>query len=221
MKNLFSSIFLITFLSSCVSTQTLTLSGSDSLFLKEKTITITHSKKPSFSEVTVGKMFAAILVVPAGVAWIIHDGNKLIRENNVDDPATIISNNLADKLRNNYKSKIVDEKEVMDSGISVEEMSDRYRNSSDYVLDVRTINWSLNYAQYSFDMYHTLYSSKLRLIDVKTKKIVAEGFCPSQTINPQSYNWYTKDNAAALKDVLKNLASYCTSSLGKSVFRFE
>lgn len=220
MKKFFNSIILLVFLSSCVSTQTLTLSSIDSSFLKEKTITITHSKKPSFSEVTVGKMFTAILVVPAGVAWMIHDGNKLIRENNVDDPATIISNNLADKLRNNYKSKIVDEKEVVDIG-SVEEMSDRYRDSSDYVLDVRTINWSLNYAQYSFNTYHILYSSKLRLIDVKTKKIVAEGFCPSQTINPQSYNWYTKDNAAALKDVLKNLASYCTSSLGKSVFRFE
>ncbi len=220
MKKFFNSIILLVFLSSCVSTQTLTLSGSDSSFLKEKTITITHSKKPSFSEVTVGKMFAAIPIVPLGVAWMIHDGNKLIKENNIADPATIISSDLADKIRKNYKSKIVDEKEVVDIG-SVEEMSDRYRDSSDYVLDVRTINWSLNYAQYSFNTYHILYSSKLRLIDVKTKKIVAEGFCPSQTINPQSYNWYTKDNAAALKDVLKNLVSYCTSSLGKSVFRFE
>lgn len=221
MKSLLSSIFLIAFLSSCVSIQTLKLSESDSLVLKEKTITVTHGKKPSFSEVTAGKMFAAVLVMPAGVAWMIHDGNKLIAENNVDDPANIISNELSDKLRKKYKSKIVNEKDVIDGGINFEEISDRYRNSSDYVLDVETINWGLNYAQYRVNTYHTLYSSKLRLIDVKAKKIVAEGFCSSQTVNPQRYNWYTKNNAAALKDVLKNLANYCTSSLGKSVFGFE
>jgi hypothetical protein len=197
------------------------ISSGDSLSLKEKTITITHDKKPSFAEITVGKMLAAIPIVPLGVTWMIHDGNKLIRENNISDPAAIISNDLADKFRKSYKSKIVDEKEVMDTNISVEEMSDRYRNSSDYVLDIRTINWSLNYAQYKTDRYHTLYSSKLRLIDVKAKRIIAEGFCSSQTINPQSYNWFVKDNATALKDVLKNLASFCSASLGKSVLGFE
>jgi hypothetical protein len=84
----------------------------------------------------------------------------------------------------------------------------------DYLLDVRTHNWSFVYFPTDWDTYRVLYHAKLRLIDVKNNQVVAEAFCshePEQSQESLSYDELLNDNARGLTQELHLAAEYCVN----------
>lgn len=60
-----------------------------------------------------------------------------------------------------------------------------------YVIDAKTINWSIGYFPTDWTHYRTIYTAKARLINVQTKDVVAEGFCkhiPESNVNAPTYD---------------------------------
>jgi hypothetical protein len=85
-----------------------------------------------------------------------------------------------------------------------------------YVLDAKTINWSIGYFPTDWTHYRTIYTAKARLINVQTKDVVAEGFCkhiPESNVNAPTYDELIGNQAAGLKSQLKTIARDCINSM--------
>ena len=111
-----------------------------------------------------------------GSIMMIHEGNKIIRENNIDDPAIFIADNLADHLKSKYGVRIIKADQTDNN------------NSADYALDIKTVNWSFGYLPFKIDNFRVLYSSKLRMINLKNSEVIAEGFCADDSSTENKNN---------------------------------
>ena len=95
------------------------------------------------------------------------------------------------------------------------------REIADYVIDVRTLNWELSYVSKDISNYVVVYTSQLKLIDVKNAKVIGENSC---TISP--YNKYPKDGMLAdgakiLKQELIGAADACFNLFKDVIFNIE
>lgn len=224
MKSTLSKFLLISLLSSCVSTKIIPLQKDDSVAMSNKKITVVHNNKPNFSAMTYGNMMLSMFTGGIiGSIKMIRDGNKIINENSVADPAYAISSNLIEALKRDYRVTISDEQVAKDTDVSSSKISREYKNSSDYVLDVKTINWFFGYLPMRVSDYRVIYSSKLRVIDVSSERVIAEGFCakiPDGKDQKEiySYDALLADGAKNLKEELNKAASYCSSLFIEKVF---
>lgn len=174
--------------------------------MKGKTLVVTTSDRPDFAAMTAGKAMFAVV----GAFAMISAGNKLIRENNVEDPAHYIGSELAGFLSqaNALKySSAVKATPTDDIGELIKQS-----DGADYILDVRTINWSFAYFPTDWDNYRVIYSAKLRFYDAKSETLLAEGFCsrvPEQTPESPSRDELLADHASRLKQELQISAEEC------------
>jgi len=182
---------------SCVSTADKALSSSS--VLQNKRVSSTYRDKPAFAAMTPGK--AAFGVI--GAAAMISSGNNIVRSNNVADPADGISKELMTAAIKKSGVKPVGTVKVTDENpASIAKLAP----NADYVLDVRTINWSMVYYPMHLGTYRVIYSAKLRLIDCKTGKVVAEGFharIPERNDQSPGYDDLVDHQAAGLKKELQ------------------
>jgi hypothetical protein len=226
MKNILLSIILLTFLSNCVNTKIVPITADNSASIKGKTIVITHDERPNFAAMTYKNiMISAFTGGIAGAILVTHDGNKIVKENEVEDPAIFIASNLTNDLKLKHNVKIINEsaKKISDS---VSEISNQYHKLADYVLDVRTINWSFGYLSFRINNFRVLYSSQLRLIDTKTAEVVAEGFCSSDSSirdknNIPTYEELLNDRAKLLKEKLNESAIECSKLFKEKVLNLS
>ncbi len=227
MKKNIILIALLSLLSNCVSTKNVPINISDSASIKGKTIVVLHDEKPSFSAMTYGNMMLASFTLGiVGVSSMIHDGNKIVKENEIEDPAMALSDNIAASLKSKYDVKIIDDKTPKEVSGSVSKISDQYRNSADYALDIRTASWILMYVPMKTNHFKILYSSKLKLIDLKISKVVAEGFCFfDSSSNKQdklpTYDELLSDNAKVLKQKLSSATEFCSNSFKNNAFNIQ
>jgi hypothetical protein len=129
---------------------------------------------------------------------------------------------LAKYLRTNFDAKVIDEKiitKISDLG----EVADKYKDSADYILNVKTVNWAIIYLRSNTNHYRVIYSSRLELIDVRTKKIIAESPCyknPSarEAENPPTYDALLYEKAKILKEELVIGANACSDLFERVVF---
>lgn len=203
-------------LTGCVSTRSIPLQRERIATLKGGTITLTKREKPPFSATTAGKaMFGAI----GAVAMIVH-GNKIVEENAIEDPAGYIATALAGELASANAMTVVPTEGVLARGRNPAELARQY-SGADLLLDVQTVNWTFVYFLPDLTRYRVVYSAKLRLIDTKTGKGVAEGFCarvPEKSDDAPSYDELLADQAARLKQELATAADHCISDFRAKVF---
>ena len=138
-----------------------------------------------------------------GAALMISSGNEIVRKNQVEDPANWISDQLASAIAKKHGPALIGKKHITSESPSAiaSECS-----GADYALDVRTINWSFAYFPVNWGTYRVIYSVKLRLIDCKTGKVIAEGFyarVPEKFEQSPSYDGLVNSNAAGLKRELR------------------
>jgi len=206
-------------LTGCVSTKNVQISPQDLKQLKENNVALTTRDKPDFAAMTAGKAMFALV----GAAAMIAAGNDIVEENEINDPANYIRANLADALNESY-------------GFSINENATKKVNSSksakiakvfpesDLILDVETINWSFGYFPTDWDNYRVLYSAKLRLIETKTKNIVAEGFCssvPKEDNTAPSHDELLANKAERLKQELRIAADKCIGEFKSNIFSIQ
>jgi len=217
MKKIILSLLTLALLSNCVSTKLVPL-PADFSSVKNKTILAQVGEKPGFADITFSQMLSSELLTGGllGPAIMIHSGNKIIEENEVEDPASLILANLSKDLEKNYDSTIInlgvgDKKE--------ESLSKEYPNAN-YLLDVKTVNWTISYLPVMVNKFRLIYSTKLTLTDIKTSQIVAEGFC--SRIPPIKNSFPTHDQLLAnkaqlLKNELTKSADDCSKVLREAV----
>ena len=192
----------------CVSVQQIPMNPSSADTIKDKEIALSQRAKPDFAASTPAKaMFAMI-----GATAMISEGNELIRKNAIEDPAVYIAHTLADDLHGRYNTRL-SPKGVAVAGDDVADLV-KNANGSDLVLDIRTLNWSFVYFPLSLGKYRVIYSARLRLVDAKSGRILAEGGCyrvPEHTAHSPTYDELVANSAARLKQELRTAADFCVS----------
>lgn len=212
----------LTFLTSCVSNKISTLNLTDSVSMKGKTLAVIHEEKPSFIAMTSTNMIIASLsggILGSGI--MIYQGNKIVKNNQIEDPAYFISNNLSKDLQSKYGIKIID-KGLEKKTNNVSKIAKQYENVADYVLDVSTIGWGIIYKRFQLNSYVVSYGSKLRLIDVRNAKVIAESPCAKnfsqrEISNPPTYKELLADNAKIIKEELIIGAEACSKLFKETI----
>jgi hypothetical protein len=192
----------------CASVQQIPMNPSSAETLKHKEIALSERAKPDFAATTPSR--GAFGMIGAGVT--ISEGNKLIREHGIEDPALYIGKALAWDLQDRYHTRL-SPKGAPTASDEVDEVV-KNANGADLVLDVRTLNWSFVYYPTSWGKYRVIYSARLRLVDVKNGTVLAEGGCarvPAQSDGAPSYGELIANSAARLKQELRIAAEHCIS----------
>ncbi|MFZ6801821.1 hypothetical protein [Undibacterium sp. Di24W] len=219
MNRLLTLIIGLMILSGCTTIRKQALDANNAAALKDQTIAITTYPKPDFAAMTPVK--AALGMIGAFAA--ISDGNQLIEKYKVGDPALIVSNDLATALENRLGVKrITTPLSATDDDVS--KIAALASPSSQYVLDVKTFLWSMNYFATDWTHYRIFFTARARLINANTKAVVAEGFCkhiPESNTNAPTYDELMANDGARLKLEQKNAANSCVDTLQNEMFAFS
>lgn len=208
--------FACVLLGACASTQNLAVSSDTLSSMQGKSLVLVQRESPSFVAMTSGKgMFAVAGVGAAAVA-----GNKMVKENEIVDPAMTISRSLAQGLANEYGVTVKGETETAPSD-SIDKIVDM-ASESDYALDVATHGWSYIYNGFSFGDYFVGYSSKLRLIEVSSGQVISSGLCAYDAKkagkSPVSHETLLSNNAAYIKSELAEATNLCVEEFAANLF---
>jgi hypothetical protein len=192
----------------CVSVQQIPMSASSAEAVKDKEIALSQRARPDFAASTPAKAVFGMI----GAAAMISEGNKLVKENGIEDPALHIAQTLVAELQGRYNTRL----SPKGAPVASDDVADLVKNAngSDVVLDVRTINWSFVYFPLSLGKYRVIYSARLRLVDAKSGRVLAEGGChrvPEQTAQSPTYGELLANSAARLKQELRTAADFCIS----------
>jgi hypothetical protein len=179
------------------------------------TVTVSARKKPDFGAMTAGKAAFGLI----GAAAMIKAGNDIVEENGVEDPAAYIGAELAKSLTESLGVQFVENGGKLAESGEAGDLAKVYDNAH-LLLDVQTINWSFVYFPTDWNSYRVIYSAKLRLVDTRTGKLQAEGFCarvPEKSAGSPSRDQLLADHAALLKSELKVAADYCIGQFKANV----
>ena len=217
MKKFFNSIVLLIFLSSCVSTKVINLSPDEANNFRGKTIAVVPRDK---STMTLKTPFHTAMLGGALVAFhMIYKGNQIVKENGVEDPSILLAQKLQGDLAKDYNLKIVTNSDAKKADTyDVNKISDLYRGIADYALDARTLSWELSYVGGDISNYVIVYSSQLKLIDVKNAKVVGENSCKYTPYNKYRKDAMLADGAKILKQELSEAANACSNLFKDLIF---
>lgn len=216
-------IIIISSLASCVSTKNVPLNAENANSLKNKKLVIVRSEKPDFAAMTYGNMMiAAFTGGILGYVKVTKDGNKIVKENSIEDPSIEMTQNLANYIGSLHKIEIIKQETAKEIDYYDEEkIAKEYKGIANYALDIRTINWSFGYLPMRINSHRVIYSSKLRLIDTENSKIIAEGFCariPDGSGYYPTYDELLANSAKIIKEELNKSAAYCIDMFKEKVF---
>jgi hypothetical protein len=192
----------------CVSVQQIPMDASSAQTLRGKEVALAERKAPDFTAMTADKAAFGMI----GAVAMTSAGNELVKRHGIEDPAVHIGETLAAELGSRYSIR----RSPKGAPILTDEAADlaKAASSSDIALDVRTLGWAFAYFPTSWARYRVIYNARLRLVDTKSGKVLAEGLCsrvPVQTPESPSYEQLLADNAARLKQELRAAADYCVS----------
>jgi hypothetical protein len=215
MQNFFLAISIALVVSGCASVNIQPIDIKSVAALKNQSLSHTTREKPSFTAFTAGKAVFGML----GGALMISEGNKIVKENDVPDPANSIAVGLAKALGEKYGTKFSGNTVIVTTD-EAEQIADVSKASAKFVLDVETVNWSFIYFPTNWARYRVIYTARARLIDTEAKKVVAEGFCnriPQPDANAPTYDELVANSAAGLKSELSLATEECINSFRKEM----
>ncbi len=198
----------------CASTETVRLADNPGASLTGKQVHSTREAPPSFLALTA--THGAFAVV--GVAAAASDGDTLVAETGIEDPAPMIEDAIARHLRSRYgvagtgRPLMFDEDKPDDlAGWA------RQNNVRDLVIDVETNGWGFNYQGFNFSSYTVGYSALFRLIDPATGDVLAQHFCSGASHDdPEgapSHDDLLANDSALIKTLLAERAQVCIEEI--------
>ncbi|WP_288131759.1 hypothetical protein [Microbulbifer sp.] len=203
----------------CAGVKTVPLSEESIPMIEGRAISGSFAnEKPSFAAMTAGKgAFGAL-----GAVAMISAGNKLIAENDVEDPAGYIYDALSTELAKEYSLRLLEDTRIETSGAKLDELAAQVSDSR-LLLDVRTTNWNFVYFPTTWNKYKVGYSAVLRLVDTSTKEVLAESMCSKfsheDSDTAPTYDELVGNNAAQLKQELHAAAEYCVGEFKANTLR--
>lgn len=187
--------------------------------LAGKTLAITRrGEKPSFIAATAGKATFALL----GVGAMVAEGNRIVRDNSIADPADTLETELVPALVKQYGVKLTPESgHVITPGNDLKQII-AAAPGADLILDIRSIGWNFNYYPTHWGTYWVGYGVQVQLIDTKSSTVVSNMPCGNNTMKnaaAPSKEALLENGAQLLKDVLASSSWTCTLLLAKEQFR--
>jgi len=204
---LFSAIFVM-FLAiiGCATVKPVPLSNEAAVNLKGKTCEISRHETPGFQASTADKAMLGPLL---GVPLAFSEGKEIVAKNNIEDPAVYISLELAKTLNKNLSVNVLPASSVICANSDIDTVCSTYKNV-DIILDVKTLNWFFAYYPTAWTKYRVFYAAQFRLIDTKTKNVVAEEIFTKLTDEDTNvaptYEDLLNNNAERLKSEIHKLA---------------
>ncbi len=198
-------------------TKTDAISDADATAMRGKTVAITLHERPDFTAMAPGKVMTGLI----GAFSMTATGNKLVSSNNVQDPARILREQLANALRDTYGALPQAVDDVETKSTRADELA-KLHPQSDYILSVKTLGWSYAYFPTAFNRYWTHYLVETRLVDSRSGRLVSKGVCATHTrpnpIRP-SIEQLHANQAQLLKDMLDASAWFCAREIAQKGFR--
>ncbi|MBS1198793.1 MAG: hypothetical protein H6R18_2578, partial [Proteobacteria bacterium] len=171
MKKSVLLVFFVAAISGCANFNLQPIDSKATASLKGQTVTHTNREMPDFAAMTPAKAAFGLF----GAAAMISEGNKIIKENNVSNPADAIALNLTKFLEEKYGARLV-MPSVPVSTDDLVQIASTANGKAKLVIDVQS-GWSLAYFPTDWSHYRVMHTAKVRLIDTESKILVAEGFC--------------------------------------------
>ncbi len=183
--------------------------------LDGKRMILAKREKPAFTAVTGGK--AALGMLGGGAMGVA--GNRIVKRNNVQDPAGRIAQNVASAVSSRHRVNVVGAGSHSVDKLSVAEIASAH-SDADLVLDIRTKGWGFTYFPTDWKHYRVTYNAKMRLIDTATRTVVHKANCnrmPKRTGTEPTRKQLLANNAALLKQKLDEQASICAEKFKKKL----
>lgn len=206
----------VSLLAGCATVSHTPLAKDASERLQGKTFAVTKYPTADFTSFTAGKAVFGLL----GAAMMVAEGRQIVQDNAIPDPALSISDGLGRKLSSTRSMKIAASGKVVEDD-KVEALATSYAGV-DYLVDVKTLTWMINYYPNNWNGYRVTYSARVRLIDAAAKRVVAESAC--STVQGDDAKPPTKDellaaNAALLKSYLDKGVATCVDLVSKDLLQ--
>jgi hypothetical protein len=210
MKKLFFAFIFILLSTGCTTIRKQALDPRAAASIKGQSLAVTTYQTPDFTAMTPAKV-----LIPFGAFAMVSEGNKIIAENKVNDPSLKISADLASHLEEQLGVQLL-ARPIAVNDDDIHKIVDAAGASTHYVLDVKTFMWGMSYFSTDWTHYHVIHTARARLIDSKSKTVLAEGFCtrpsPSNT-NAPTYDELVANNATLLKQESLNASETCIANL--------
>ena len=206
------SVFLLVASSGCATTANIPLQKSAQAKIDGAAVVSTKRAAPDFLAHTYGKAVFGLV----GVALMVAEGNALVKEHELKDPAPEISEALLGRL---VLTRGIKALEASKASVSEDPKAVAMEHgSSEFVLDIQSKGWGFVFAPLDPFRYRVNYSARMRLIEVASKSVVAEINCAS--VQGEDSNLPTKDQllengASLLKTKLSLAASTCVEMFAR------
>lgn len=185
--------------------------------LQGKRLVVTSHPIPDFSAGTAGKaMFAMV-----GAIAMIHAGNEMVRQDQIEDPAIRIGQRLSTDLAKTQGVIVLPPNGLVTSSDDPAALIKTYPGA-DLLLDVKTYAWSYVYYPTKWGSYRVNVDANVRLLDGKTGEIIAQQTCkidPTDPNNPPSLDALRANQSALLKQLLGKAADMCVGNVEQGVLR--
>jgi hypothetical protein len=201
-------------LAGCVSTRTTGVSDDSAFTMHGKSIATSQRSKPDFAAMTAGKAMFGLV----GAVAMISAGNRIVTDNGIEDPAPFVADQLRQALKVKYGLLTAAGPAPLTNSTDTRKLASLY-SVGDFVLDVQTVNWSFLYRP-NLTHYRVMYSVKVRLIDTRAAKLMAEAFCyrkDDDDRNPPTHEELLVNQASLLKTRLHDDATECADELTKKL----
>ncbi len=173
------------------SAETLQVKGD---LLWERSIGAKTGSTPSFYADTPGRRTFGIL----GVMAMAVEGNRLVRDYGLEDPAVTLSEELIASLAIQNR------------------MRTSSRTDADVMLEVKTINWDFRPYRNDPDDLFVVYSARVNLVDRRDGQVIASGKCRAgreRTGDSATLQELLADNANRLRQELREAAHECAQRI--------
>ena len=201
--------------SSGANARTMALTDAARDALKGQAVVLATHKVPGFVARTADKAAFAVI----GGIEMMSAGERLVAENGVDDPAVKLGHALlGDLVADGGAIAAPDATTPVDSDDPAK-LAAAYPDSP-YVLDVRTTMWNFGYYPLAWSHYRVLYGVRVKLVDARAKRVVAEGSCTrydSDEPHAPTIEELLANRAERLKAMLDVHATACLAELRHSV----
>jgi hypothetical protein len=209
-------LFAPALLAGCVSVEHIPLAPGAADTLRGRQAALASREQPDFAAMTAARAAIGGLI---GAAVMAEGGRRVVEANNIQDPAQAIAEAIAAELRDTHQLRLAASAISVDSD-DVAKIA-KENSGGDLLLDVRTINWGYSYFPTTWNRYRVFYSARLRLVDLKSAKVIAEGFCsrmPEETPDAPTGDELLANGAAVVKRELKIAADTCIEHFRGATF---
>ncbi|WP_370979454.1 hypothetical protein [Agaribacterium sp. ZY112] len=208
------SFLVLTTLVACSSSTSKPLPSDEGSILKGKSFTYSRYKElPDFPVSTAANFRSGILDIASAVT----SGNKMLKNAAIEDPAVTIAKSLSARIEKRFGMHLQANDSLYIRSKKTNNVIKKY-NDVDYVLDVRTLNWSASYIPNDWDNYRVTYSVQARLINVDTGLVVSEEVCthtPDYADSNQAPTYQALEHGTALSDEIDKSVAFCVDHISK------